>query len=1181
MASYSRFDDEKYKNWLKTTMSLQLLRSRLSRFIENETDTFHNSLRNKLKEAICKQNCSIKIFNKYKVSPVCPDCQLWMNEILKNHNNKKMEIYWNNSKPHLWSFDKWEVAKVYMPRGNKNHNAVDQFDISAIVNLMIFCSHFKKFVKDQVLKEVTNVRNQMMHSPDMKVAKEDMKKHLKKILNVVGHLQVHVPELNELENEINELEEAELNIRVGEEDTSRGDVTNLLNKQKILDLEQQVMKEKIEHLTSRLEDDKELNNEEYLTMKEFLDQNKDLLKQLGPQMEKLNAIEVKVEEHDKQLTVLSETVDQIVKKTEEPVFSADVVKYKNHLFEEAKKNKWPDPVFTEVRKPQGYIGRVEVNGQTYTGCRVHLNKIAAHQEVAMIALEQMDIQSTKEGSLTLHHADQSASASTAANSLFFAAVKVPVKTDFEGPEAETLEAAVLEAYKSLEQAMNLGDTGAGSPSDSARQTVHNFFSQAGCGPPEERSITTNGKFRSKLCINGDLTFQNPEGMSKKLHAEQAAAKDALLRLAGVLGWDLVGVNENYKGRLQEILIKQGHTAPSYQRIEPSNRGAESEKNLASVPVLQATVSVSNIESQARASVDSSQYPPQLQKPKTETPAPVMPAVQPSESNLPQSSGTDVPVEHYDTAAGQAIVPAMSIDSNESSVSSANSSFFAAVKVAVKTDFEGPEAETSEAAVLEAYTSLEQALNLGDTGAGSPPDGPRQRVHDFFSQAGCGPPEERNITTNGKFRSKLCINGDLTFQNPDGMPKKQQAEQAAAKKALLRLAGVLGWDLAGVNENYKGRLQELLVKQGQTPPSYQRVSQPSHTEPSDRGAASETSGADVSTPQTTGPVSTVKPLRKPPVDQPQLLPDRKKPRLDNPDFGRMLKMFGLQPTSVIFDNFNVKENVRLTMEINLHDFPYTTQQGYHSKKDAIRKTYLKFGQAIGICEPNTEENQSSMAVKQYFSQKSLSLPTEEVVEKEQKKFFCSLKVPSCRLSYEGQGESEEAAKLEACTQALSQLCKLFHYKLTCSSVEPEERLTLLLEEARQLPPGFQKPDTQYKATVQLNLNNFALESKGQSSKKSAQSQLCCQILMLLGEKETMETKKPVSERNQVDDWFKQKRLPPPVFEDSKESGPDNKDVFRMKAKFSGCVTCTHPDWQASKEEAANELMEELKRRFQDC
>ncbi|KAJ8256170.1 hypothetical protein COCON_G00200340 [Conger conger] len=1898
MASHRRFEDEQYKNWLKTTMSLQLLRTSLGDFLENETETFHNSLKNKLKQATCKNGCTVKANYRNKVPEVCPECKPWGEEIFKNHNNKRGEIYWNNSKPCLWSSRKWEVAKVYMPRGNKDHHAVDQFDISAILNLMNVCSHFKNFVKEQIIKEVTYVRNQMMHSADMKVAKEDMQKHLSKILDFVKHLQDRVPHLNNLKDEISQLEEAELNIMVEGQDTSQKDAAmNLMNKQQMLDLEQQVLKEKIEALASRLEEDKDLNNEELQRMKEFLDQNKDLLEQLGPHMEKFNAIQVKVEQHDQQLTDLTETVDQLVKKTEEPAFSADTVKYKNHLFEEAKENKWPDPMFNVLPKSQGYIGQVVVNGQTFTGCLDHPNKTAAHQEVSKIALEQLHLQSKEEGSLSLHEDDQSA----AANSLFFAEVKVPVKTEFKGPEAGSSEAAVLEAYKSLAQALNLGDAGAGCPSDDARERVcdffrrarcdppkecvsttdgkfmctlcidgnltfqnpegmskkrqaeiaaakeallrlarvldwdlagvkenykgrlqemlvkqgqelpsyqpvfepvhtepshrgaesekslasvpipqaavsvsnmesqarasvdssqfplqvqmpktedpapvvatvqpsesnltqrsdtdvpvvhHNtavgqaiipampihtsetsvpsanslvfvgvtvpvktefkgpeagsseaafleaykslaqalnlgdagagcpsddsrervcdFFSRACCDPPKECVSTTDGKFMCTLCIDGNLTFQNPEGMSKKRQAENAAAKEALHRLARVLDWDLAGVNENYKGRLQEILVKQGQELPSYQPVfepvhtEPSHRGAESEKSLASVPIPQAAVSVSNMESQARASVDSSQFPLQVQMPKTEAPAPVMPTVQPSESNFTQRSDSDVPVVHHNTAAGQAIIPAMPIHTSESSVPSANSLVFMGVTVPVKTEFKGPEAGSSEAAVLEAYKSLAQALNLGDAGAGCPSDDARERVCDFFSRARCDPPKECVSTTDGKFMCTLCIDGNMTFQNPEGMSKKRQAEIAAAKEALHRLARVLDWDLAGVKENYKGRLQEILVKQGQEPPSYQPVIEPVHTEPSYRGAESEKSLASVPIPQvavsvsnmesqatasvdssqfplqvqipkneTPAPVvATVQPSesnltqrsdtdvpvvhhntavgqaiipampihtsetsvpsasslvfvgvtvpvktefkgpeagsseaavleaykslalalnlgdagaegmskkkqaenaaakealhrlarvldwdltgvkenykgrlqeilvkqgqelpsyqpvfepvhtepshrgaesekslasvpipqaavsvsnmesqarasvdssqfplqvqmpkteapapvmptvqpsesnftqrsdsdvpvvhhntaagqaiipampihtsessvpsanslvfmgvtvpvktefkgpeagsseaavleaykslaqalnlgdagagcpsddarervcdffsrarcdppkecvsitdgkfmctlcidgnltfqnpegmskkkqaenaaakealhrlarvldwdlegvtenhkgrlqeilvkqgqeppsyqpviepvhtepshrgaesekRKSPDDHTQHLPDVKKPKRESPDFGRVLRMFGLQPTSVSCENFNVKEWYILTVEINLVNFTYTNQQGCNNKKEAIRKAYLIFGQATGICQPCTEEIQASMAVKQHFSQNSFSLPTEEVVEKEQKKFYCSLKVESCRLSFEGQGESEEAARLEACKQALSQLGQLFDYKSPSSSdTASEERLTFLLEDAGQGPPAFRKADVRYTADAQLNLNDFALECKGQSSKKLAQRQLCAQILVLLGQKET----ETCSERNQVDDWFKQKQLPQPVFADTKGSGPGKKAVFGMKATFSALITFTHPDRKASEEEAVTALLGELKRRLKAC
>ncbi|KAG9349589.1 hypothetical protein JZ751_028037 [Albula glossodonta] len=928
MASFSRFNDESYKNWLKTTMSLQILKSSLGSFLENETETYHSSLRNELKGVICKSNCILK--KQYsKIDDVCKDCQLWWKEILNNHNNKNGIIYWNNSKPYLWSSEKWEVAKVYMPKGNKDHNTVDQFDISAALNFMTFCSHFKKIVKEQVLKDVTHVRNQMMHSSDMKVAKKDMETHLKKIRELAKVLQDYCPELKDLQEKLIQLQKVDLNIMLEGPDSSREDIIkNILDVQKIQDLEQQVLKEKIECLASRLEEDKEpQRDKEFVGMKEFLDQNKDLLGQLGPQMEKLNTIQVKVEQHDKQLNILTGKVDQLEKNTNEPVFSVDTAKYKNHLFEKARENKWPEPVFENIRKPQGYTGQVVVNGQTFTGYHVHPNVKAAHQEVSMIALEQLS--ATQEGSSSLH-TDQSASSTTStANPLFFASVKVPVNTAFEGPEADSMEAAVQEAYRSLEQALTLGDTAAGSLSCSAREQIHDFFNQADCKLPEEKPVCSmESTFRCKLQISGDLTFQNPEGMSKKQHAEQAAAKEALDRLSGVLSWDLTGANGNYKGRLQELLAKLGKK-PFYQPVagpsasETSKRGAATERHFDAVP--QAAVSVSICETQETSPVYTSPIPSHRKKLKTES--------------------------------------------------------------------------------------------------------------------ACANPTD-------------C----QSFAVPE--------------------------------------LEKLLI------------------------------------------------------------------------------MFGLEPPSVSCECFSMETKFQCSAEIHLVNYTFQNQQGYSNKKDATRKTYLIFGKALGICGANIEENQATAAVKTYFNKNLLSLPSEEFFQKEEKT-HCSLTVASWSFLFEGQGESEEAAKLDICCQALSVIGPLFGCELASrvSSRSAEERLALMLEVVGQRPPLFQQAATLHKATVQLHFNAFVLESKGQNNKKSAQRQLSMRILRLLGEEETGETSKDVNERNRLDDWFKKKRIPQPIFEDTEE-------VLGVKATFSCRVTCSHPDWQASTEVAMTRLKEELKRRFRN-
>jgi len=60
--SYTRFGDENYKNWLKTTESLSILRNCIKDFVEKETETYHNSLRNKpeLNGQTCKNACAFK-----------------------------------------------------------------------------------------------------------------------------------------------------------------------------------------------------------------------------------------------------------------------------------------------------------------------------------------------------------------------------------------------------------------------------------------------------------------------------------------------------------------------------------------------------------------------------------------------------------------------------------------------------------------------------------------------------------------------------------------------------------------------------------------------------------------------------------------------------------------------------------------------------------------------------------------------------------------------------------------------------------------------------------------------------------------------------------------------------------------------------------------------------------------
>ncbi|XP_062866482.1 uncharacterized protein LOC134329217 [Trichomycterus rosablanca] len=74
------------------------------------------------------------------------------------------------------------------------------------------------------------------------------------------------------------------------------------------------------------------------------------------------------------------------------VLSGDPPKYKNRLFEEARKRKMPDPDFTEEQEANGsgFRGVVEVNGKRFKGSEVWKTKKEAHQDVAKIALDFMN-----------------------------------------------------------------------------------------------------------------------------------------------------------------------------------------------------------------------------------------------------------------------------------------------------------------------------------------------------------------------------------------------------------------------------------------------------------------------------------------------------------------------------------------------------------------------------------------------------------------------------------------------------------------------------------------------------------------------------------------------------------------------------------------------------------------------
>ncbi|XP_018532960.1 uncharacterized protein CXorf38 homolog isoform X2 [Lates calcarifer] len=186
--------DKLFQNWIKCSHALKLLQSPLERFIGVELEKFHQVLLRECGMGRCVKKCQ---FTKWKpgsskIPPLdCQVCSCWRDEILAYHTNPRGKVMWKNSKPHLWSQEIVEVAKVYMPDGHENHKSLSDFDIAALLCLMIQCKYFKKFEIGALCERVLCVRNKVMHCPRFDMKREDLHDYLNHIKDLGKKLEYH------------------------------------------------------------------------------------------------------------------------------------------------------------------------------------------------------------------------------------------------------------------------------------------------------------------------------------------------------------------------------------------------------------------------------------------------------------------------------------------------------------------------------------------------------------------------------------------------------------------------------------------------------------------------------------------------------------------------------------------------------------------------------------------------------------------------------------------------------------------------------------------------------------------------------------------------------------------------------------------------------------------------------
>ncbi|XP_078415868.1 uncharacterized protein CXorf38 homolog isoform X2 [Cetorhinus maximus] len=292
-----RLNDEGYKNWIKAGFCLQKIRDCLLGFVNTEMEKFHQFLLQTnwlLGREICKNFCRPQ---GTKFQRACFLCEEWKKEILNHHTNQNNVIYWGNCSPQLWPKCAWEVAKVYMPRGQANRQGPEKSDAAALLNLINSCDQFN-FVERQKVIEIIKCRNDLMHSVEMRVSAEWLDNYRKKILVLLQEFQ-HVPEAKAANKIIQEIASSDWQVQITT--TDEVDALKFTNEEidvgQIFNAELELIREWVEELGFTVEEQEALyiqHLNSLNTFKEFLKQNKELESVLHKEIEQLHTLEKKL-----------------------------------------------------------------------------------------------------------------------------------------------------------------------------------------------------------------------------------------------------------------------------------------------------------------------------------------------------------------------------------------------------------------------------------------------------------------------------------------------------------------------------------------------------------------------------------------------------------------------------------------------------------------------------------------------------------------------------------------------------------------------------------------------------------------------------------------------------------------------------------------------------------------------
>ncbi|KAI0219788.1 NACHT, LRR and PYD domains-containing protein 1b allele 2 [Lamellibrachia satsuma] len=210
------FSGADYKNWLKVGVALQLTTKAMTPFCEDVIGSFHTSLKTSIGSSVCSAGCTNVDIKKKKKKFTCRSnvCDKWLAAIEAQQATRQYSV--DNTTVALWPVHPWQIAQYYMgPGQGATNTSPSQTDPGGILQLAVNCQKFHPLINTTKVKEVRDVRNAVMHSPDFQFVDADMKKHLQCMIDLLQEptLQTqYTAAANDAITKINQIVKADIDI---------------------------------------------------------------------------------------------------------------------------------------------------------------------------------------------------------------------------------------------------------------------------------------------------------------------------------------------------------------------------------------------------------------------------------------------------------------------------------------------------------------------------------------------------------------------------------------------------------------------------------------------------------------------------------------------------------------------------------------------------------------------------------------------------------------------------------------------------------------------------------------------------------------------------------------------------------------------------------------------------------